>query len=87
MADALTQKDIDALLKKGEAASPKKRKSVDVIPYNFLRPPRVSRDRQSTLENIYNRFDRIFHLRDGRLVSVSESLTPPRHAEPLAVAR
>jgi flagellar motor switch protein FliM len=56
MADALTQKDIDALLKKGEAASPKKRKAVDVIPYNFLRPPRVSRDRQATLETIYNRF-------------------------------
>ncbi len=56
MADALTQKDIDALLKKGDTASPKKRTTVDVIPYNFLRPPRVSRDRQATLETIYNRF-------------------------------
>ena len=54
---------------------------------------KVASDRQAAVicvthdENIYNRFDRIFHLRDGRLVSVSESRTPPRQAEPLAVAR
>ena len=54
---------------------------------------KVAADRQAAVicvthdENIYNRFHRIFRLRDGRLVSVSESRTPRHQAEPLAAAR
>jgi putative ABC transport system ATP-binding protein len=52
---------------------------------------KVASDRQAAVicvthdENIYNRFDRIFRLRDGRLVSVSENRTR-QQAEPLAAA-
>ena len=57
MADVLSQKDVDSLLKGGAAAAkPKKQKKIDVIPYNFRRPPRVSKDKQATLEAIYGRF-------------------------------
>lgn len=56
MPDALTQKDIDSLLKGGGSSAPrKKRQTLDVIPYNFRRPPLISRDRQATLEVIYGR--------------------------------
>lgn len=54
MADLLTQKDIDALLRgvtPSEGGSPQ-----DVVPYNFVRPPRVSRDRRSALETVHVRF-------------------------------
>jgi flagellar motor switch protein FliM len=58
--EALTQKDIDQLLKKaagGAAVSGKGRKGgVDVTPYNFLRPPRISKDRRIQLESIGGRF-------------------------------
>ena len=56
MADALTQQDIDSLLTTGDAPQQTARKPVDVIAYNFLRPPRITRDRQGTLEAIYSRF-------------------------------
>jgi flagellar motor switch protein FliM len=57
MADTLSQKDIDSLLKGGAAAAkPKKQKKIDVIPYNFRRPPRVAKEKQATLEMIYGRF-------------------------------
>jgi putative ABC transport system ATP-binding protein len=54
---------------------------------------KVASDRQAAVicvthdENIYNRFDRIFHLRDGRLVSVSENAMPRRHAGTLVASR
>ena len=57
MADVLSQKDVDSLLKAGAAAAkPKKQKKIDVIPYNFRRPPLVSKEKQATLEAIYGRF-------------------------------
>ena len=52
---------------------------------------KVASDRQAAVicvthdENIFSRFDRIFRLRDGRLVSVTERRG--RQAEPLAAAR
>jgi putative ABC transport system ATP-binding protein len=54
---------------------------------------KVASDRQAAVicvthdENIFNRLDRIFRLRDGRLVSVSENRTRQRPTEPLAAAR
>lgn len=53
---------------------------------------KVASDRQAAVicvthdENIFNRLDRIFRLRDGRLVSVTENRRQ-RHTEPLAAAR
>lgn len=55
MIDALNQKDIDALLK-GAMPVAAPAPSVEVLPYNFLRPPRISRDRRATLGGIYGRF-------------------------------
>ena len=44
-ADALTQKDIDSLLQSSAAgAGVQRRPAVEVLPYNFLRPPRISKD-------------------------------------------
>jgi putative ABC transport system ATP-binding protein len=54
---------------------------------------KVASDRQAAVicvthdENIYNRFDHIFRLRDGRLVSVSENVTAQRHAGTLVASR
>ena len=56
MPDELTQKDIDSLLKGNVPIEPTTTYAADVIPYNFLRPPRISRDRQATLDAIYSRF-------------------------------
>jgi flagellar motor switch protein FliM len=53
MADVFSQKDIDSLLK-GAPAAPQT-VTADVIPYNFLRPPRISKDRQALLNGIYAR--------------------------------
>lgn len=53
--DALSQKDIDSLLR-GAAPVAAPVLVPDIQPYNFLRPPRISRDRRATLEGIYNRF-------------------------------
>ncbi len=52
---ALSQKDIDSLLTGAAPAKPAAR-SPDIIPYNFLRPPRISKDRRATLEAIHARF-------------------------------
>jgi flagellar motor switch protein FliM len=56
-ADALTQKDIDNLLLSSAAgAGVQLHPAVEVLPYNFLRPPRISKDRRIQLESIYSRF-------------------------------
>ncbi len=52
---ALSQKDIDSLLTGAAPAKPATR-APDIIPYNFLRPPRISKDRRATLEAIHARF-------------------------------
>ena len=54
MADGLTQKDIDSLLT-GAAPSEMVPGAIEVIPYNFLRPPRIAKDRQALLYGIYQR--------------------------------
>lgn len=53
MADTFSQKDIDSLLKGAAPAAPEQ--TVEVIPYNFLRPPRIAKDRQALLNGIYQR--------------------------------
>jgi flagellar motor switch protein FliM len=55
MAATLAQKDIDALLHaggRGTAAAP----PLEVRLYDFVRPPRISRDRRAALEGLYGRF-------------------------------
>ncbi len=54
MADVFSQKDIDSLLKGAEPVAPTA-VPADIIPYNFLRPPRISKDRQALLDGIYSR--------------------------------
>ncbi len=54
MADVYSQKDIDSLLK-GAAPSVVPEQAIEVIPYNFLRPPRIAKDRQALLNGIYQR--------------------------------
>lgn len=58
--DALTQKDIDQLLQGGGGAAAQagrgRKPNAEVIPYNFLRPPRISKDRRVQLESIFSRF-------------------------------
>jgi flagellar motor switch protein FliM len=54
MADVFSQKDIDSLLK-GTAPVAPPESPVEIIPYNFLRPPRIARDRQALLNGIYQR--------------------------------
>ncbi len=53
MADVFSQKDIDSLL--GGAAPSPEAGAVEVVPYNFLRPPRIAKDRQTLLNGIYQR--------------------------------
>jgi flagellar motor switch protein FliM len=54
MSEILTQKDIDALLR---GLTPTEGgQAIDVVPYNFVRPPRVSRERRSALEAVHARF-------------------------------
>lgn len=58
-ADALTQKDIDQLLQSGggsAAVSRGRKPTGEVLPYNFLRPPRISKDRRLQLDSIFSRF-------------------------------
>lgn len=58
-ADALSQKDIDQLLKNASStagATQRRGLAADVVPYNFLRPPRISKDRRVQLEAIGSRF-------------------------------
>lgn len=56
--DALTQKDIDQLLKGAAPAAPAKPRAapVEVVAYNFLRPPRISKERRIQLNSIFGRF-------------------------------
>ncbi|MFN8651591.1 MAG: FliM/FliN family flagellar motor switch protein [Gemmatimonadales bacterium] len=54
MADTFSQKDIDSLLK-GAAPAAVPEQQIEVIPYNFLRPPRIAKDRQALLNGIYQR--------------------------------
>lgn len=55
----LSQKDIDSLLGGGDgaggAARPGRSQAVEVAPYDFLRPPRISKDRRVQLESIFSR--------------------------------
>lgn len=54
MADLYSQKDVDSLLK-GAAPVAAPASAVEIIPYNFLRPPRIAKDRQALLNGIYQR--------------------------------
>jgi flagellar motor switch protein FliM len=54
MADLYSQKDVDSLLQ-GAAPVAAPEAPVEVIPYNFLRPPRIAKDRQALLNGIYQR--------------------------------
>jgi len=54
MADVFSQKDIDSLLK-GTTPLVSPDSPIEVIPYNFLRPPRIAKDRQALLNGIYQR--------------------------------
>lgn len=53
--DALTQKDIDSLLRGAQPAVPVAA-APEAVRYDFLRPPRISKERRATLEGIYGRF-------------------------------
>jgi flagellar motor switch protein FliM len=55
MADFINQTDIDSILS-GAAGPAAAAEPVEAQPYNFLRPHRISKDRRSTLTNIYTRF-------------------------------
>lgn len=55
-ADSLTQREIDAILQKTTPVPLTPVASDDIVPYNFSRPPRVSKDRRANLESIYQRF-------------------------------
>ncbi|MCC6650888.1 MAG: flagellar motor switch protein FliM [Candidatus Eisenbacteria bacterium] len=55
-ADSLTQREIDAILQKTTPVPLAPVVSEDIVPYNFSRPPRVSKDRRANLESIYTRF-------------------------------
>ncbi len=52
----LSQQDIDSLLQGGTPASTSAPKGPDVQPYNFLRPPRISKERRAIIEAIHARF-------------------------------
>jgi flagellar motor switch protein FliM len=52
MADVFSQKQIDSLL---QGSAEPQRQAAEVIPYNFLRPPRISKDRQVLINGIYGR--------------------------------
>ncbi len=47
--DGLTQQDVDSLLKGGAKAEVES----EVVPYNFRRPPRISRERQTVLDAMH----------------------------------
>lgn len=56
VSDTLTQREIDAILQRTTALPLAPIASEEVVPYNFSRPPRVSKERRATLESIYARF-------------------------------
>ncbi len=55
MADFINQTDVDSILR-GAASPAAVETVVEAVPYNFLRPHRISKDRRSNLTNIYTRF-------------------------------
>ncbi len=67
MADFVRQSDIEALLR-GEVPEPERPEQSAVSPYDFVRPPRISKDRLSLIEAIYTRFAVSLHaFLSGRL--------------------
>jgi flagellar motor switch protein FliM len=54
--DSLTQREIDAILQKTTPVPLAPMVTEEVLPYNFSRPPRVSKDRRANLESIYQRY-------------------------------
>ncbi len=54
--DSLTQREIDAILQKSTPVPLASVASDDVVPYNFSRPPRVSKERRASLEAVHSRF-------------------------------
>lgn len=54
--ESLTQREIDAILQRTTPVPLAPVLSADVVPYNFSRPPRVSKDRRASLEALYGRF-------------------------------
>jgi flagellar motor switch protein FliM len=60
MSQTLTQKEIDLLLcgttSLDTPATAEPIESAEIVAYNFMRPPRVNKDRRSTLESIHTRF-------------------------------
>lgn len=55
MADFINQTDVDSILR-GASTPAAVETVVEAVPYNFLRPHRISKDRRSNLTNIYTRF-------------------------------
>lgn len=55
MADFINQTDIDSILS-GTGGPATADEVIEAVPYNFLRPHRISKDRRSILTNIYTRF-------------------------------
>lgn len=53
---SLTQREIDDILQRTSPAPLAPVHGEDVLPYNFSRPPRVSKERRATLESIYARY-------------------------------
>jgi flagellar motor switch protein FliM len=60
MSQTLTQKEIDLLLcgttSLNTPATAEPIAAAEIVAYNFVRPPRVSKDRRATLESIHTRF-------------------------------
>jgi flagellar motor switch protein FliM len=56
MADFINQTDIDSILSGVGGASDVAETVIEAVPYNFLRPHRISKERRSTLNNLYARF-------------------------------
>lgn len=56
-ADSLSQREIDAILQKSTPVPLAPMVLTDdIVPYNFTRPPRVTKDKRASLEAIYQRF-------------------------------
>lgn len=56
VSDTLTQREIDAILQRTTTVPLAPAVSEEIVPYNFSRPPRVSKERRATLESIHARF-------------------------------
>lgn len=81
MVDFISQTDIDSILK-GTSVQAPARQMPDAETYNFLRPHRISKDRRSTLDVIYQRFavalqallsSRLRHVTDVSVASVEQA--------------